>query len=188
MYPDDQQLLLFKKDFTPDKWKKITNFREYVVAYIKKAKWKKGAEIGVRRGQLLCKLLEECPDLKMIGVDPWEKNKADMRDVHAQYERMIRRDVKKFGTRVTLYKLYSKQAAPLIEDRSLDFVFIDADHSYNNCKEDIQLWSLKVKQNGYLLGDDFERTPGVERAVKELLPQWELLSPNIWCSPNILKI
>ena len=46
------------------------------------------------------------------------------------------------------------------------------------------MWLPKVKKGGWLLGDDIERTPGVRRAVDELLPGWEMLSRNIWIWRN----
>lgn len=187
LHLDDQQRLLFEKDFPPEEWQKMLLFRDYVTDHVKKSGWKIGAEVGVRRGQLLFKLLTECPELTMIAVDPWKPNKADRRDVHEVYRKEVYTKAKAFGSRVTIYQMYSKDAVTLISDRYLDFVFIDADHSYNSCKEDIQLWAPKVKLGGQLLGDDFQRAIGVEKAVKELLPQWKLLSPNIWYSPNTAK-
>lgn len=186
LHPDDKQLLLHQKDFPEDVWAEIERFREYVVKRVKEGGWTKGAELGVRRGQLLFRLLDACPELHMIAVDAWEPNKADMRSVHTDYERRVRVRAKQYKGRITIIKAYTNQAVKNVKDRSLDFVFIDADHSYNNCKEDIELWSAKIKKDGYLLGDDYHRTPGVKRAVTELLPKHEVLSPNIWISPNTL--
>lgn len=60
----------------------------------------------------------------------------------------------------------SIQAAKKYQDGSLDFVFIDAAHDYDNVKADLEAWFPKVKEGGLLAGDDFYHK-GVERAVTE---------------------
>ena len=55
------------------------------------------------------------------------------------------------------------------EDESLDFVFIDADHVYDNVKKDILAWLPKIKPGGIIAGHDFcPEHPGVEQAVREI--------------------
>lgn len=61
---------------------------------------------------------------------------------------------------------FSKDLAPLYKDRSLDFVFIDACHSYDSVVEDINLWYPKVKVGGILAGDDYNWEE-VRKAVKD---------------------
>jgi hypothetical protein len=74
--------------------------------------------------------------------------------------------------RCTVLTFYSAEAAAMVADRSLDYVFIDGNHSYENVKEDIALWKPKVQRNGILLGHDYKmRHPGVVRAVNELIPR-----------------
>ena len=65
--------------------------------------------------------------------------------------------------------MQSHEAAQHVKDGSMDFVFIDGDHSYENCIEDIRDWTPKVKPNGLICGHDFGHRdfPGVERAVRE---------------------
>ena len=55
--------------------------------------------------------------------------------------------------------------APLV-----DLVYIDADHSYEGCTQDIRLYRSKAKM--VLCGDDYIDRPGfgVIRAVTEALP------------------
>jgi len=63
----------------------------------------------------------------------------------------------------------SAKAAELYQDNSVDFVFIDADHSYEAVKKDIIAWMPKIKEGGILAGHDVY-WPDVNKAVKELLP------------------
>jgi len=61
---------------------------------------------------------------------------------------------------VTIHDMPSLDAAKLIEDKSLDICFIDADHRYVPCKADILAYIPKVKDGGILSGHDLEE--GIE--------------------------
>jgi predicted O-methyltransferase YrrM len=74
-----------------------------------------------------------------------------------------------YPKRITIMACPSLTAAERVEDASLDFVFIDADHSYEACLADIKAWIPKVRAGGLICGHDFghPRLPGVEQAVRE---------------------
>jgi len=78
----------------------------------------------------------------------------------------------------------SVDAAARVPDGSLDFVFIDADHSYEGCAADIRAWLPKVRAGGILCGHDYRNThcpfPGVERAVEEAFGQPETGDNFTW--------
>lgn len=67
-------------------------------------------------------------------------------------------------------QLPSTEAAKLYEDKSLDFVFIDANHRYEYVKEDIFAWTPKIKLGGLIAGHDYNHgeLPGVTKAVNEI--------------------
>lgn len=75
-------------------------------------------------------------------------------------------------------RMTSLEAVTKFEDNSLDFVFIDASHEYEDVKKDIEAWLPKVKTNGILAGHDYylgdnDWGDGVKRAVNELLDNIE---------------
>ena len=57
----------------------------------------------------------------------------------------------------------------MFAEGSLDFVFIDGNHSYEFVREDIASWFPIIKRNGLFSGHDYgnEEFPGVKRAVDE---------------------
>lgn len=82
-----------------------------------------------------------------------------------------------FGGLVNLsfLRMESVQAVKTFADESVDFVFIDADHDYEHCAEDIRNWSKKLKPGGILAGHDYyDAFPGVMQAVQELVPDREV--------------
>jgi hypothetical protein len=142
-----------------------------------------GVEVGVLRGRLSRVLLQQRPKLHMTLVDLWGVHPAGgtyraSKDSNAfrgrvAWERIYReakRNVGFAGERVTLRRMDSAEAAAMVEDGSQDFVFIDADHSYEGCKRDILAWTPKVRSGGWIGGhDDGHPRPewGVTRAVDE---------------------
>lgn len=143
-----------------------------------------GAEIGVRFGKNAEQLLELLPRLDLLLVDRWEKpppgdsfyNSGDgiaqrpAGHLRKAYHETLRR-TDRFKTRINIMKMSSVEAAKRMLDKTFDFVFIDADHSYDGVKCDIINWLPKVKIGGFLCGHDYghQRIGEVKKAVDEML-------------------
>lgn len=56
----------------------------------------------------------------------------------------------------------------------VDFLFIDADHSYDGVKQDLEEWLPKLKNGGYVAFHDYFNNafPGVKQAVDEHTVGW----------------
>lgn len=67
---------------------------------------------------------------------------------------------------VTVHQVSSLEASMRFEDRSVDFIFIDAGHDKNSVAADIKAWTPKLKPGGVIAGDDIN-WPGVMEAVSE---------------------
>lgn len=61
----------------------------------------------------------------------------------------------------------SVNAASQFKNNSLDFIMLDAGHSYEDLKLDLNTWYKKVKPGGYISGDDYGVFEGVTRAADE---------------------
>jgi len=64
-------------------------------------------------------------------------------------------------------RMTSLHASELHEDASLDFVFIDASHKYEDVVNDLKAWYPKVKKGGVFAGHDYPIWEGVKKAVDE---------------------
>jgi hypothetical protein len=143
-----------------------------------------GAEIGVFCGEMSRKLLGLRPDLTLYMIDSWAPadptgHYAESGDYHADKSqahhdgcaRRAAENVAFAGDRAIILRNSSVDAAAQIPDGTLDFVFIDADHSYEGCRADIDAWMPKLKPGGLLSGHDYSNPNfpgfGVNRAVEE---------------------
>ena len=143
---------------------------------------KVGVEIGVHMGDLSWRLLGSNRNIFLYLVDPWEECSQDSsyattedhinRYTQAQHDEAMRQamnNVELFKGQFKVLRMTSQEAAPEFPDESLDFVFIDGDHSYEGCADDIRLWYPKLKDGGLLSGHDYRdgRNYGVKQAVHE---------------------
>ena len=143
-----------------------------------------GAEIGVYQGALSRRLLVR-GDLSLIMVDSWGVYRdtyaasgdllADDDEIAQHNNRETADVLTRFaGDRRRIIHADSVKAADQVADASLDFVFIDADHSYESVRADILAWLPKIRpayeghHGGTLAGHDYDRE-GVRRAVRETL-------------------
>ena len=73
----------------------------------------------------------------------------------------------------------STEASKEFEDGSVDCIFIDASHDYENVKKDITTYLPKVKSGGILAGHDWS-WHGVGKAVTELIPNAVPTNEDCW--------
>lgn len=81
-------------------------------------------------------------------------------------EKMFRKNIEPVKHIVNARKLDSITASKLYKDNSLDFIFIDADHTYEAVLQDLIHWMPKLKPGGHIAGHDYFNDPGVQKAVR----------------------
>jgi len=135
---------------------------------IKQYNYQYGAEVGTGKGATAKFLLRENPDLRLLEVAYYPGDfSGEQSDSLASRDQWIEA-IKPYLLRVEVLEVPSVEAAKMIKDESLDFVFIDAYHDYENVKADIAAWFPKVRKGGIVSGHDFNNYhPGVDKAVKE---------------------
>lgn len=143
----------------------------------------KVAEVGVFRGMNAKCLLSARRDVELWMVDPWggvtngyrATGDYQTRFSAQRWEQTYRDALKRTQfaeNRRRVVRRRSVEAAELVDDRSIDVVFIDADHSYEAALSDIKAWAPKVRPGGWIGGHDYKhpregRGYGVQRAVDE---------------------
>jgi predicted O-methyltransferase YrrM len=81
-------------------------------------------------------------------------------------ESLLKQKHSPYKDKIKFFECSSVEAANYIDDESLDFIFIDADHSYESVLQDLTIWYPKLKQGGLLTGHDYYMKP-VEQAVND---------------------
>jgi len=67
---------------------------------------------------------------------------------------------------VEIIKGSSHEAHINFEDRSIDFLFIDGSHQYEDVKKDLELWFPKMKPDGIISGHDYNHAP-IRKAIDD---------------------
>lgn len=157
----------------------------------------RGAEIGVFRGDTSEALLREIPDLELWLVDPWRPYGGASRvgeGSQQSFDQAMAAAL--FWTEFARHRRFilrepSTFAATRFDQAELDFVFVDANHTYEHVCADIKAWWPKVRPGGLLMGHDYgvygDATGqwGVRRAVDEFVTATDreliLGSDGTWC-------
>ena len=115
----------------------------------------RGAQIGVwDGGSLATAVLMRVPSLKQyILVDPWVNN-HEHEQLYNEAKQRIESNPE-FGSKLSLLRQTSSKAATLIDDSSLDFVYIYSDHTAKGIAADLTPWIRKVKPGGLICGDGY---------------------------------
>lgn len=155
------------------------------------------AEVGVWQGNMSRWLLTCMPYLTLHMIDPWMagvpgtpwydkgdkfgKKPQEQHDIHYQLCCTL---AKQYKPRARILRQPSVEAAKQFADGSLDLVFIDAAHEYEDVCLDIKAWHKKVRPGGYLSGHDYRPDGnyfGVVRGVNETTAE---LGLKIDCWPG----
>lgn len=146
-------------------------------------------EVGVYTGASCAFLAQQLifreKAFELYAVDLWDKV-----NLETDYDRKIGTPIwnefvdrlrrEGLEERVKVLRMESAKAATEFEDGSVDFVFIDANHSYEHVKADIEAWRPKVRTGGLLSGHDYGEPCGVKQAVDELLAGQISLMGTCW--------
>ena len=153
----------------------------------------KYCEVGVYRGYHTAILGQQRNRMNIVGIDPWKNissrdyirtgdDLADISDADHEYnyqQALAHNWFLLSQKRIELLRLTGTEASYRFPQHHFDMVFIDGDHSYEGCKQDIQHWYSKVKPGGWLCGHDYKHPSynfGVHLAVDEFLTQHPELS------------
>lgn len=128
-----------------------------------------GIEIGVHLGDFSAQILANATPNKLYLIDPYLHfedasyakawyggSAAGQQEMDERFERVQNRFRTQIENgRVELVREKSVLAASRFADESLDFVYIDGDHTFDGVWGDIKAYFPKLKIGGLLIGDDY---------------------------------
>ncbi|GBF93712.1 hypothetical protein Rsub_06815 [Raphidocelis subcapitata] len=138
--------------------------REDIADILESMGAKTGAELGVQRGIFAEQVLARwrgCTQYHLVDV--WAHQQINYQvgsnvddKTHNEYLEETKARMAKFPAAV-FHRMYTSDAAKLIPDGSLDFVYVDARHDYCGSRQDLELYWPKLRPGGLLAGHDFAR-------------------------------
>lgn len=135
------------------------------------------AELGVFRGDFSKILLDTLQPEELFLVDIFpsvmcsgdkDGNNMLYENLEEYYPKLL--ETYKDNKNVKIVKSTTQDFLTSLPDNFLDIVYIDADHSYEGVKRDLELSLKKVKPDGIIAGHDYlymRENDGVSRAVDE---------------------
>jgi hypothetical protein len=124
-----------------------------------------GVEIGCSEGHTSEFLLDSNQNLILTAIDPYQNyldwNGRYLNDREEFYHSTLSR-LSRFGDRFKIIRSYSDDVFSLFADESLDFVFVDGLHTYDQVKKDCANYYSKVKT-----GSIFAKSVGKEILTTE---------------------
>jgi hypothetical protein len=135
-------------------------------------------EIGVRAGNHSAQILDTLPLLdEHIMIDCWMEQDEKIYKDGANKPNNIQENIfnncvkntKRFEDKIKFIRKLSNDAIDDIPDKHIDYLYIDANHSYEAVKNDLNLWVPKMKPNSIIAGHDYVVAAdfGVIKAVNE---------------------
>jgi hypothetical protein len=161
-----------------------------------------GAFLGRSTSYLAVEIINSKKPITLYVVDTWQGSPDEIKesggwgpnhvDFFAEWFRVnpgkdsmyeaFLKNVEPVLDYITPLRMPSVEASELFDYNSLDFVYIDGDHSWKCINEDLLSWKNKVKYNGLLAGDDYPHGR-VSEAVRLHIPNVVIVGSKSWMRP-----
>lgn len=174
------------KKTTPDK-------RAYIIEQLKKNSVI--LEVGVWRGEFSKKIYNISKPKMLVLVDSWTYDEhvrgcAPQVDGKEPLSQKFFDDAKnetfnKFKNykNIIILDQSSLDSSSNYNDNYFDYIYLDAEHTYQAVTEDLDIWYPKLKINGVLFGDDYywreeDDTLSLHRAYQDFIAKHQIKK---WC-------
>lgn len=130
-----------------------------------------GSWTGKSVAYCVVELVNKNIDFEFYSVDTWkgaeEHQDYDIVKEDRLYDIFLE-NINPIKQYVTPMRTMSFEAAKDFKDNSVDFCYVDADHSYEGVSKDLEAWWPKIKPGCYFGGDDYTKGwPSVQHAVND---------------------
>jgi hypothetical protein len=147
---------------------------------------RRGAELGVFRGEF-AKILRQEWKNELFLIDCWTHQSNNYVD-YSNQQQSVQDSYYNFvcesfrdDNKVEIIKDFSENAVGKFPDGFFDWIYIDANHSYDAVLADLRMWYPKVRKGGMLAGHDFfdgilnnNTVFGVESAVRKFCSELDV--------------
>ena len=127
-------------------------------------------EIGAFKGKSTCFIAEgiTSKNCEFYTIDTWY-NDGGMQENRQDVFPDFLKNTAPYKDKIRPLREFSYKARKTWpEQKKIDFLWIDGDHSYEGVKKDIQNWIPLVKKNSTICFHDYRDAPGVKKAVDEI--------------------
>ncbi len=156
------------------------------------------AEIGVWTGFFSDRILKESNIKQLYLIDPWIFSQELLKTSipsnpycsDLKFKQITSQNhlddicnfvINKFSNnkKVKIIREKSDLAYKVFQDNYFNWIYLDGDHSYEAVFQDLNNWISKIKQNGFIIGDDFLWKLNNIFAVKEAVNEFLLKNKNV---------
>jgi hypothetical protein len=121
-----------------------------------------GAEVGVNRANFSRRILKMVKPAKLYLIDPY----IGRDELYSEVSKKLPRNL-------SIIRKKSEEALKEFKNDSLDWIYLDGDHTYEAVKKDLELSWEKVKKGGMITGDNYhyagDWNDGVRIALNEFI-------------------
>jgi hypothetical protein len=130
-------------------------------------------EIGAWKGKSIMFAAERTKELnkniKLYTIDIFKVSDqctSNLLPMNVEFYDQYLKNIEPMKDYINTIKMNSHDAYTLFDDNSIDFLFMDGEHSYEAVRKDLKLWYPKIKNSGIIAGHDYEWIDGrVKTAV-----------------------
>lgn len=119
-----------------------------------------GVEVGVDSGSHCHSILLYCSIEKLTLIDPWPNN---------YMEGYCAGRLARWRNKICMEKSTSQQVVKNFGVRTLDFVYLDREHTYEAGHFDLTNWWPVLKEGGVLALRNYNGNPGLKKAADEFI-------------------
>jgi len=142
-------------------------------------------ELGSWLGRSTAAIIMGAKTRNIFSVDTWQGCESEPfpEEKRKYFMELFKQDMKIFAGFVPIiFDTTTDRAARCFADRSIDFLFLDGDHSEPQVYWDLVNWLPKMKDNGIFAGHDWSN-PNIRQAFRKVfssVKQPELSGGDIW--------
>jgi len=168
-----QQIVPFRTN-EPDVWRSSDGLRD-LVRFTQLTNFNM-AELGSYSGDST-EVFLEFPIQRLYVVDSWlpqeDIDTYNPRMAEVIFDRRLAWWRTHSSCDIVKLKMDTSDAVHHIPDNSLDLIYLDTEHTYECVMQTVQLWTCKLKDDGFFAGHDYSQGwAGVMLAVDQLASQF----------------